>query len=65
MTFGIVEGKREERFVDLVKAIDKVEGIDRIRISSIEPNLLTNEIIEYTSHSDRFVPHFPHTLTVG
>ncbi|MFT6873341.1 MAG: threonylcarbamoyladenosine tRNA methylthiotransferase MtaB [Roseivirga sp.] len=63
--FGIVEGKREERFVDLVKAIDQVEGIDRIRISSIEPNLLTNEIIEYTSHSDRFVPHFHIPLQSG
>ena len=63
--FGIREGKREERFVDLVKAIDQVEGIDRIRISSIEPNLLTNEIIDYTAHSNRFVPHFHIPLQSG
>lgn len=63
--FGIQEGKREERFVDLVKAIDQVEGIDRIRISSIEPNLLTNEIIEYTLSSQRFVPHFHIPLQSG
>ena len=47
--FGIVDGKREERFADLVIALDEVEGIDRLRISSIEPNLLTNEIIEFVS----------------
>ena len=63
--FGIVDGKRKERFVDLVKAIDKVEGIDRIRISSIEPNLLTNEIITYVSQSNRFVPHFHIPLQSG
>lgn len=63
--FGIVNGKREERFVDLVQAIDQVDGIDRIRISSIEPNLLTNEIIDYTSNSNRFVPHFHIPLQSG
>ncbi|KYG79007.1 tRNA (N(6)-L-threonylcarbamoyladenosine(37)-C(2))-methylthiotransferase MtaB [Roseivirga echinicomitans] len=63
--FGIQDGKRTERFVDLVKAIDEVEGIDRIRISSIEPNLLTNEIIEFTSSSKRFVPHFHIPLQSG
>tara|TARA_R110001599_G_scaffold115567_1_gene282403 strand:+ start:29607 stop:30926 length:1320 start_codon:yes stop_codon:yes gene_type:complete len=63
--FGIQDGKRTERFVDLVKAIDEVEGIDRIRISSIEPNLLTNEIIEFTSTSKRFVPHFHIPLQSG
>lgn len=63
--FGIVNGKREERFIDLVKAIDKVEGIDRIRISSIEPNLLTNEVIDYVSTSERFVPHFHIPLQSG
>jgi len=45
--FGIQDGKRKERFVDLVKELDHVEGIERFRISSIEPNLLTNEIIEF------------------
>lgn len=63
--FGIQDGKRAEKFVDLVKAIDQVEGIDRIRISSIEPNLLTNDIIEYTLTSNRFVPHFHIPLQSG
>ncbi|MFT6971983.1 MAG: threonylcarbamoyladenosine tRNA methylthiotransferase MtaB [Roseivirga sp.] len=63
--FGIQKGKRVERFVDLVKAIDRIEGIDRIRISSIEPNLLTNEIIEYVASSYRFVPHFHIPLQSG
>ena len=63
--FGIVEGKREERFADLVMALDEVEGIDRFRISSIEPNLLTNEIIEFVSRSKRFVPHFHIPLQSG
>ncbi|MDA0315819.1 MAG: MiaB/RimO family radical SAM methylthiotransferase, partial [Bacteroidetes bacterium] len=63
--FGIVEGKREERFADLVMALDEVESIDRFRISSIEPNLLTNEIIEFVSRSKRFVPHFHIPLQSG
>jgi threonylcarbamoyladenosine tRNA methylthiotransferase MtaB len=63
--FGIRDGKREDKFFDLVKALDKVEGIDRIRISSIEPNLLTNEIIEFVSTSERFVPHFHIPLQSG
>lgn len=63
--FGIQEGRREERFLDLVKAIDQVEGLDRVRISSIEPNLLTNETIDYVSQSNRFVPHFHVPLQSG
>ena len=63
--FGIVDGKREERFADLVMALDEVAGIDRFRISSIEPNLLTNEIIEFVSRSKRFVPHFHIPLQSG
>jgi len=63
--FGIVEGKREERFADLVMALDEIESIDRFRISSIEPNLLTNEIIEFVSRSKRFVPHFHIPLQSG
>ncbi len=55
--FGIVDGKRDARFADLVMALDEVEGIARFRISSIEPNLLTNEIIEFVAQSKRFVPH--------
>jgi len=60
-----VDGKREERFADLVIALDEVEGIDRFRISSIEPNLLTNEVIEFVSQSKRFVPHFHIPLQSG
>ncbi|HEX3387140.1 MAG TPA: tRNA (N(6)-L-threonylcarbamoyladenosine(37)-C(2))-methylthiotransferase MtaB [Mucilaginibacter sp.] len=63
--FGIREGKREDRFFDLVKALDEVEGIDRIRISSIEPNLLSDDIIEFVSTSKRFVPHFHIPLQSG
>ena len=63
--FGIREGKRQERFSDLVFALDEVEGIERFRISSIEPNLLTNEIIEFVSRSKRFVPHFHIPLQSG
>lgn len=63
--FGIREGKRHAKFFDLVKALDEVEGIERIRISSIEPNLLTNEIIEFVAGSKRFVPHFHIPLQSG
>jgi len=63
--FGIQEGKRVERFIDLIKALDDVDGIDRFRISSIEPNLLTDEIIDFVSHSKKFVPHFHIPLQSG
>ena len=63
--FGIQEGKRVERFIDLAHALDKVEGIDRFRISSIEPNLLTNEIIRFVARSNKFVPHFHVPLQSG
>ena len=63
--FGIVDGKRDARFAELVMALDEVEGIDRFRISSIEPNLLTNEIIEFVAQSKRFVPHFHIPLQSG
>jgi threonylcarbamoyladenosine tRNA methylthiotransferase MtaB len=63
--FGIRDGERKDKFVDLVKALDGVEGIDRIRISSIEPNLLTDEIIEFVAQSKRFVPHFHIPLQSG
>jgi len=63
--FGIREGKREERFADLVRAFDEVEGIDRFRISSIEPNLLHDEIIEFVARSKKFVPHFHMPLQSG
>lgn len=63
--FGIRDGKRQDRFIDLLKELDKVEGIDRIRISSIEPNLLTNEIIQFVASSAKFVPHFHMPLQSG
>lgn len=63
--FGIQNGNRVERFVDLVKALDAVEGIDRFRISSIEPNLLSDEIIEFVAQSKKFVPHFHIPLQSG
>ena len=63
---GYIAGKKyEETFFDLVKALDEVEGIERYRISSIEPNLLTNEIIEFVSNSKRFMPHFHIPLQSG
>ncbi|WP_129715781.1 tRNA (N(6)-L-threonylcarbamoyladenosine(37)-C(2))-methylthiotransferase MtaB [Pedobacter sp. SYP-B3415] len=63
--FGIRNGEREDKFFDLVKALDEVEGIERFRISSIEPNLLSNEIIEFVARSKRFVPHFHIPLQSG
>jgi threonylcarbamoyladenosine tRNA methylthiotransferase MtaB len=63
--FGIQQGKRVERFSDLVQALDEVEGIDRFRISSIEPNLLHDEIIAFVAGSRRFVPHFHMPLQSG
>lgn len=63
--FGVRDGKRQDRFLDLVKALDQVVGIDRFRISSIEPNLLSNEIIEFVAQSERFVPHFHMPLQSG
>ena len=54
-----------ERFIDLVKALDQVEGISRYRISSIEPDLLDDELIEYCAHSRAFMPHFHIPLQSG
>lgn len=54
-----------ESFASLVRALDNVEGISRYRISSIEPNLLTDEIIEYVSRSRSFMPHFHIPLQAG
>jgi len=56
---------REENFFELIKELDKVDGISRYRISSIEPNLLTNEIIEFVANSDKFMPHFHIPLQSG
>ena len=60
--FGKTTG---ESFFDLVKALDQVEGIERYRISSIEPNLLTDEIIDYVAQSRAFMPHFHIPLQSG
>ena len=54
-----------ETFADLVRALDEVEGIERYRISSIEPNLLTDEIIDFCAASKRFMPHFHVPLQCG
>ncbi|MHA8049809.1 tRNA (N(6)-L-threonylcarbamoyladenosine(37)-C(2))-methylthiotransferase MtaB [Aquirufa sp. ROCK-SH2] len=63
--FGIQEGKRNETFFDLVKAIEHQNDVHRFRISSIEPNLLTNEMIEFLVSSQKFVPHFHIPLQSG
>lgn len=60
--FGRTTG---ESFLDLIKALDRVDGIERYRISSIEPDLLTDEIIEYCSQSRAFMPHFHIPLQSG
>lgn len=57
--------KHEHTFLDLVKALDEVEGIERLRISSIEPNLLKNETIDFVANSRTFVPHFHIPLQSG
>jgi threonylcarbamoyladenosine tRNA methylthiotransferase MtaB len=56
---------QKESFLQLIKELDKVDGIKRYRISSIEPNLLTNEIIEFVANSDKFMPHFHIPLQSG
>ncbi|MEM8523044.1 MAG: tRNA (N(6)-L-threonylcarbamoyladenosine(37)-C(2))-methylthiotransferase MtaB [Bacteroidota bacterium] len=64
----VVEGikpKKEAMFIDLIRELDKVEGIERFRISSIEPNLCSDEIIEFVAQSKRFVPHFHMPLQSG
>ena len=65
---AVIEGtkpKKEALFVDLIEELDQVEGIERFRISSIEPNLCTKEIIEFVAQSKRFVPHFHMPLQSG
>ncbi len=58
-------GRHNDNFYDLIQAMDKQTGIDRIRISSIEPNLLTDEIISFVAGSERFMPHFHIPLQSG
>jgi len=57
--------QREENFYELVQELDKVAGIERYRISSIEPNLLTNDIIAFVANSKKFMPHFHIPLQSG
>ena len=64
----VIEGskpKKEALFIDLIKALDEISDIERIRISSIEPNLLTAEIISFVRQSKKFVPHFHIPLQSG
>ena len=63
--FGLQNGERVENFYELVQALDQVENIERFRISSIEPNLLKDEIIEFVAKSQRFMPHFHVPLQSG
>ena len=64
---GVVKTPRErkENFYQLIQELEAVEGIERYRISSIEPNLLTNEIIEFVANSNKFMPHFHIPLQSG
>lgn len=55
----------KETFIDLIKALDRVEGVERYRISSIEPNLLSDDIIDFVASSRRFAPHFHMPLQAG
>jgi len=59
------ERERHENFYDLVRALDEVDGINRFRISSCEPNLLTDEIVRFVASSQRFMPHFHIPLQSG
>ncbi len=64
----VIEGarpKKEAMFIDLIRELDEVENIDRFRISSIEPNLCTDEVIRFVAQSRRFVPHFHMPLQSG
>jgi threonylcarbamoyladenosine tRNA methylthiotransferase MtaB len=63
--FGIIDGERSTSFFELCKALEQVEEINRYRISSIEPNLLTKEIIELVASSKKFMPHFHIPLQSG
>src|SRR4029078_1861084 len=58
-------GEGAENFFQLIQELDKIEGISRYRISSIEPHLLSNDIIEFVSNSRKFMPHFHIPLQSG
>ncbi len=64
----VIEGSKPQKealFIDLIRALDQVAGISRFRISSIEPNLCTDEVIEFVAQSERFAPHFHMPLQSG
>jgi len=61
----ISRSKKEENFFELIQQLDNVDGIERYRISSIEPNLLSKEIIEFVAKSKKFMPHFHIPLQSG
>ncbi len=63
--FGIQNGVRVEKFIDLIKKLDDIDSVERFRISSIEPNLLSEDIINFVSTSKRFAPHFHIPLQSG
>ncbi|KAA3438311.1 tRNA (N(6)-L-threonylcarbamoyladenosine(37)-C(2))-methylthiotransferase MtaB [Rufibacter hautae] len=63
--FGLQEGVRVENFYQLIQELDQVENVSRFRISSIEPNLLSEEIINFVAGSQRFMPHFHVPLQSG
>lgn len=64
--YGIFENKgRQTNFLTLLKELEKIKNLERVRISSIEPNLLNNEIIEFVSHSQKIMPHFHIPLQSG
>jgi len=64
----VIEGlspQKEALFIDLIRKLDEVAGVERFRISSIEPNLITKEIVDFVASSDKFVPHFHIPLQSG
>lgn len=63
--YGIVDNRRETNFLALIQALDTITGIQRFRISSIEPNLLNDDIITFVAQSQRFMPHFHIPLQSG
>ena len=65
VNIGDVGRTTHEQFIDLVKALDQVEGIERFRISSLEPDLMSDELIDYCAHSRAFMPHFHVPLQSG
>ena len=63
--FGIIDGKRRHSFLDLLRALERVNDVARYRISSIEPNLCTDDIVEFVAAAERIMPHFHMPLQSG